>query len=35
MYEGKRSNTLLKVKTAMDAEATVIEHINGMGKFKD
>ncbi|CAK68477.1 unnamed protein product (macronuclear) [Paramecium tetraurelia] len=35
IYEGKRSNTLLKVKTTMDSEATVIDHISGMGKFKD
>lgn len=32
MYENKRSDTLLKVKTFYDAEATVIEHIQGSGR---
>ena len=31
-YEHKRSNTLLKVKTFVDAEATVIGHKNGTGR---
>lgn len=35
IYEGKRSNTLLKVKTSMDSEATVIEHMLGTGKYKN
>lgn len=33
VYEGKRSGTLLKVKTHDDAEATVIGHKPGKGKF--
>ncbi|MBC8325929.1 MAG: DNA ligase [Verrucomicrobia subdivision 3 bacterium] len=33
IYEGKRSGTLLKVKTHEDAEATVIGHKPGKGKF--
>jgi predicted DNA-binding WGR domain protein len=32
MYENKRSDTLLKVKTFLDAEATVIEHVPGTGR---
>ena len=35
VYEGKRSGTLLKVKTHDDAEATVIGHKPGKGKFTD
>lgn len=31
-YEGKRSNSLLKVKTFYDAEAKVIAHHKGSGK---
>ena len=34
VYEGKRSGTLLKVKTHDDAEATVIGHKPGKGKFE-
>jgi DNA ligase-1 len=34
VYEGKRSGTLLKVKTRDDAEATVIGHKPGKGKFE-
>jgi DNA ligase-1 len=33
LYEGKRSSTLLKVKPYDDAEATVIAHEPGKGKF--
>lgn len=33
-YEGKRSNTLLKVKSFYDGEAIVIGHNNGSGKHK-
>lgn len=31
-YEHKRSNSLLKVKTFLDAEATVVGHKNGTGR---
>ena len=34
VYEGKRSGTLLKVKTHDDAEAMVIGHKPGKGKFE-
>lgn len=34
LYEGKRSQTLLKVKTFHDAEAWVIGHVPGKGKHK-
>ena len=34
-YEAGRSPTLLKVKTHDDAEATVIAHLSGKGKFTD
>jgi DNA ligase-1 len=34
LYEGKRSDTLLKIKRFQDAEAVVIEHIPGTGKHK-
>ena len=34
LYEGRRSHTLLKVKTFYDAEATVIAHNPGKGKHK-
>lgn len=33
LYEGKRSNDLLKLKPYYDAEAIVIKHIPGKGKF--
>ena len=33
-YEGKRSNTLLKVKTFYDAEAIIIGHNSGSGRHK-
>jgi DNA ligase-1 len=33
-YEGGRSPTLLKVKSFLDAEATVLEHQPGRGKFQ-
>lgn len=33
-YEGKRSSTLLKVKTFFDAEAEVIGYEAGKGKYK-
>ena len=33
-YEAGRSNTLLKVKTFHDAEATVLEHLPGAGRHK-
>lgn len=32
-YKGKRTGDLLKVKTYQDAEAIVIEHISGKGKY--
>jgi hypothetical protein len=32
-YVGRRSNTLLKVKTFEDCEAKVVGHIPGKGKF--
>jgi DNA ligase-1 len=31
-YEGKRSNTLLKVKSFFDTDATVVGHVPGLGK---
>lgn len=34
VYEHKRSKNLLKLKKVYDAEAVVISHINGKGKFK-
>lgn len=34
-YKGKRSGDLLKVKPYEDAEAVVVEHIPGKGKFKN
>ena len=34
LYEHKRSKLLLKLKKVYDAEATVIAHISGKGKFK-
>ena len=34
MYEGRRSGTLLKVKTLDDAEAVVIGYKPGKGKFE-
>lgn len=34
LYHSGRSNDLLKVKQYNDAEATVIKHITGKGKFK-
>jgi DNA ligase-1 len=34
LYEGKRSRTLLKVKSFHDVEATVVAHIPGKGKHK-
>ena len=33
LYKGKRSGDLLKVKLYEDAEAVVLEHISGKGKF--
>ena len=33
-YEGKRSGDLLKVKPYLDAEAIVISHISGKGKYQ-
>ncbi len=33
-YERKRSNTLLKVKSFLDADATVIGHQPGTGKHR-
>jgi DNA ligase-1 len=33
-YEAGRSSTLLKVKSFLDAEATVLEHQPGQGKFR-
>ena len=35
MYRGKRTGDLLKVKLFQDAEAVVIEHIEGKGKYKN
>jgi len=35
LYQGKRSGDLLKVKAFEDAEATVIKHIKGRGKYKN
>lgn len=35
LYEHKRSNTLLKVKTFHDAEAVVVGHIGGKGKHSN
>ena len=32
MYENKRSSSLLKVKSMLDAEANVIGHTNGTGR---
>ena len=32
-YEGKRSNHLLKYKPAFDAEAIIIDHRKGEGKY--
>lgn len=32
LYEGKRSDTLLKVKKFDDAEATVLGHLKGTGR---
>lgn len=34
LYKGKRNGDLLKVKSYQDAEATVIKHIPGKGKYK-
>lgn len=34
-YEGRRSETLLKVKKFDDAEATVIGHLRGTGRCSD
>jgi DNA ligase 1 len=34
LYEGKRSRTLLKVKTFFDVEGTVVGHIAGKGKHQ-
>jgi len=34
LYEGKRSRSLLKVKTSQDAEGTIIGLIDGTGKFE-
>jgi len=34
VYEAGRSSTLLKVKSFLDAEATVLEHQPGRGKFR-
>lgn len=34
LYEGKRSSTLLKVKSFYDAEALVVGHEPGKGKHK-
>ncbi|KAI9362952.1 DNA ligase [Zopfochytrium polystomum] len=33
LYVGKRSRTLLKLKSFYDAEAIIVEHISGTGKF--
>jgi DNA ligase 1 len=35
LYEGRRSNTLLKVKTFKDGEAIVVGHTKGKGKHAD
>lgn len=35
MYENRRSDSLLKVKTFFDAEATVIGHQKGTGRLSD
>ena len=35
LYEGKRSNSLLKVKSFLDADAVVVGHQQGTGKHKD
>jgi len=34
LYEAGRSSTLLKVKTFLDAEARVLEHLKGAGRHK-
>jgi len=34
-YKGGRSNDLLKLKKYFDAEATVIKHLEGKGRFKN
>ena len=34
-YKGKRTGDLLKVKLYQDAEAIVVKHISGKGKYKD
>lgn len=34
-YSGKRSGDLLKVKQYQDAEAVVVKHISGKGKYKN
>ncbi len=34
-YKGKRSGDLLKVKSYQDAEAVVIEHLSGKGKYRN
>ena len=34
-YEGRRSNSLLKVKRFEDTEATVIGHLRGTGRCSD
>ncbi|KAJ3415251.1 hypothetical protein HDV05_005261 [Chytridiales sp. JEL 0842] len=33
LYEGKRSMSLLKVKTFLDAEAIVVDYVDGKGKY--
>lgn len=35
MYSNKRSDNLLKLKRFTDAEAVVLEHLTGKGKYKD
>jgi DNA ligase-1 len=35
LYKGRRSGDLLKVKAYEDAEAIVVRHIQGKGKFKN
>lgn len=35
LYKGKRTNDLLKVKPYQDAEAIVVEHLPGKGKYKN
>ena len=35
LYDHNRSNKLLKLKKVYDAEAIVIAHLNGKGKYKD